>query len=627
MNHAAQVFDVEYDWLEEELKSVEQEYKWACKDVIDQRKALINRIEKLHNLMTDNKEEYQELGKVFLLLDESQRARFAYLGQCIKDQEQEAQQWQNTLKNRHSSLESFYLEQIEDLKAQRTAPKSEIDLDEELNKVNADITWYTNKVEKLSDKSHDEDLMFNSSYVRLRFLLRKRSYLETRKKKLTEVISNLYPEEKEKEHAGTLYAIFNMGKKIVDTLDDAWNFLKRVVSPHVISLVGPILVGAAGFIIHIAEGLQGIKGAYQAIRNEKIGQRKTRIATGVLTFALGGAGAGLGLSLVASALGAAVAGVAIAWIPILLPALLVGIYGLSLWRRSYILHRAKQEEAQAKADLIEFTHNVSEKLTLLRDELKAVEQKKNELQPKIEEILRLREKNAPLTQGQTQAYEQYINIMHAISEKQTTYAELQGEFDGKQHIYAFYREKRLQAERDVAFGTIEVAAASLVAVGCILGAVAVIGAASVASFGLIPLALLIVGVVIGITEKYFEYQDEKNHFAYTRRLRNWFTEKWQNIKNRFTHEESKPKVVHDVQVQPHQSIHESETTVFSAMSDDQEHAKEIIEQQLHADSVKSSVEDEPAKADKPKLIHRPRPQPTQKDEQDDSDGEKIGRKH
>ena len=37
MNHAAQVFDVEYDWLEEELKSVEQEYKWACKDVIDQR--------------------------------------------------------------------------------------------------------------------------------------------------------------------------------------------------------------------------------------------------------------------------------------------------------------------------------------------------------------------------------------------------------------------------------------------------------------------------------------------------------------------------------------------------------------------------------------------------------------
>lgn len=271
--------------------------------------------------------------------------------------------------------------------------------------------------------------------------------------------------------AGLLHikTLFNIGKKFVDIMDDLWSTLRGVLPAETIRVYSPFIMGSVGFITHLGEGVQGAKEAYRAYKNEKIGQRKTRILSSVLIFMLSGAGLGLATSLIAEALGATISGTAMVFAPVLIPGFLTAIYSLALWRKAYIFYRAKEEEAKAKLE--------------------------------YEQAFSGRSLENPLTDTDKE-------------EKKIRFEAL--------------REERLLAERDMAFNIIEVATSILVVTSTVLGTAAIVGA-SVASLGALPLVLLLTGVIGGVGCKLLEYYDEKNEFKFSRQLRGWITGKWDKL--------------------------------------------------------------------------------------------------
>lgn len=255
----------------------------------------------------------------------------------------------------------------------------------------------------------------------------------------------------------------NFIKKPADTLDDIWNAIRKLIPEAFGKLVAPFIIGSVFFVIHLLEAYNSGKEFYEAYLNEQIAQRKTRLFTSFLSCLFAGAGFGLSISLILGALAemgvisAAITG--IAFFPIIIPGLLASIYSLSLWKLSYILHRAKEDEVDAKAAYETLIENPACD-PVRADQLYA-------------------------------AYQQAYNHM-------------------------------LQAEREVALKTIEVTGSILCTLGVLLGTAAAVGAGSVATFGALPLALLVTGVVIGLVSKCIEYKDGKENFKYTQKMRHFF---------------------------------------------------------------------------------------------------------
>ena len=253
----------------------------------------------------------------------------------------------------------------------------------------------------------------------------------------------------------------NLLKKPVDILDDAWNGTRGILSPRIVELVGPFLVGSVSVFIHLLEGYNSITEFFEAYREEQIGQRKTRLLTNFLSFFMAGAGAGLSVTLLVGGLAEmgwlATEVASMALLPFLIPTLLFGIYSLSLWKHSYVLHRSKEIEEEAKKE-----------------------------------------------------YENYIkqpNFHHSEAERLFK-------------AYQDAHEARLTAEKEVALHTIEVAGSALVCVGILLGTAAILG--SIASFGALPLGLLIGGVALGFASKIYEYFDDKKELGPIDKLINYF---------------------------------------------------------------------------------------------------------
>lgn len=256
-------------------------------------------------------------------------------------------------------------------------------------------------------------------------------------------------------------ALFNIIKKFVDILDDLWSTLRGTLPVGIIRAVTPYILGGVGLVTHLGEGIIGAKRAYRTFKNKKIGQRNTRLFSSLLITLAAGSGLGLSLSLIASTLGAAVSATTLVLAPALIPGLLTVIYSLSLWRKGYVFYKAREKEEQARQEY---------------DELRA--------QPGFS-----------------------LEEREAINEKKK--------------IHENCREKRLQAERKLAFNIVEVLASAMVVTSTIIGTAAIIGA-SVASFGALPMALLIIGVTVGVSCKILENYDANHHFNFSRRLRNWF---------------------------------------------------------------------------------------------------------
>jgi hypothetical protein len=355
------------------------------------------------------------------------------------------------------------------------------------------------------------------------FLLEKRRFLEEINKKLQDELSflteeNFFEHEAADEKFSQLRQAFEILKKPIDVSDDVSQALKNSVP----AIVAPILIAVAGFIIHLGEGYKGAKEAYTAYKNEKIGQQKTRILTGVLTVLAAATGVGLSAALLAATVGATVAGAV--FMPFLIPALLTGIYGMALWRKSYILHQARKAEQFAKEHYEQSLQEIEENRTSFQ-EIQTLNREESILKIKFSDIIDKKKSNQPLAEEENKQYAEYQNKLSEISEKRVAcetqmvirYAKL----ENSRRLYQACHERRLKAERDVGFAVPELFGSILVSCGVALGIAALVGA-SIATFGALPLALIITGITIGVVTKTFEHVDNKNNHKYSSGVRRFF---------------------------------------------------------------------------------------------------------
>ncbi len=280
----------------------------------------------------------------------------------------------------------------------------------------------------------------------------------------------------------------NLIKKPADIIDDTWNAMRKLLPEAIIGVVGPFLIGSLFFVINFLEGINAAQEFREAYENELIGQRKTRILASLFSFMLAGTGFGLSTAMLIGAfsqlgmISASISGMAV--FPFVIPAALLCMYSISLYKHSYVLFRSNQIEEQAK-----------------------------------------------------NAYENYI-YEKCITGKNFSQAEADRLYDHYKNTH----ETRLEAEREVALSTLEVVGSALICTGILLGTAALIGA-SAASFGALPLALLIAGVTIGFASKLLEWRDNKHHFDYTRRMRNFF-------RRQFDLPNDEPQLIHEHGLEP-----------------------------------------------------------------------------
>lgn len=85
--------------------------------------------------------------------------------------------------------------------------------------------------------------------------------------------------------------------------------------------------------------------------------------------------------------------------------------------------------------------------------------------------------------------------------------------------YHFFYEQKLNAERKLAFQALEALGSGVVVAGITVG----LAAGSIASLGILPLSIILVGVTIGFLAKTIKYEDGKHDFSLTRKMRSYFT--------------------------------------------------------------------------------------------------------
>ncbi len=348
---------------------------------------------------------------------------------------------------------------------------------------------------------------------------------------------------KEEQQRST--ALFDVFKKIIDLSDDAWNAMKSILPQNVAEQVGPFLIGAVGIIVHFREGYEGLKQFREVFHNKEISQSKTRLLASFLTVMLAGTGVGLSVSLIAGAAGAAVSGIVL--FPFLICGFLTGIYSVALWRRSYTLNCAQDAEIEAEQQY----KNVEKKFNQLELRIKRLELLLNQYDKKIEPILLKQQHGEDLSKDEYDIFNKYKEMKQTINSYEPEYIAVKNRMKEQQKQCEYLCENRLKAEREVAFGTLEVTGSALVLIGTVLGTAALIGA-SIASMGMLPFGLLVTGVALGLVCKFIENRDEKNNYVYSRGIKSWFQSKWHQFTNRFF---STPQLANELNSE---KLHQSE---------------------------------------------------------------------
>ncbi len=383
-----------------------------------------------------------------------------------------------------------------------------------------------------------------------------------------------------------LHPVIDVGKKIIDLADDIWAAASKAVPPKLAALIGPILVGMSNFFIHAYETIVAAYDLYKALNKKNI--PALRVFTNSVSIALTSTGIGLSISLLLSKIGLYVAGAV--FMPVILPSLLLGVYSLGLVRKSFTLHRAKEkEEAAALKEYNQYRLDNNEELESLEEKYKIICEEKNDLQDQLNKAIKktndlkkqISHKNAlrktkrkelnnllpdedPLTHKtreeelrqeiaqlnteinthKKRLNEIDINYLHeqllkkSHEQLETNYArqEIINNIEIRKQNYEKAREKRLEAEREVSLGVIEIIGTCLVLAGTILGAAAIVGAASAAIFSAasIPLILICVGVGIGVGVKVFEKVDAKYNHKFSNGMRNFFVNTWKGFTGLFS---------------------------------------------------------------------------------------------
>lgn len=318
---------------------------------------------------------------------------------------------------------------------------------------------------------------------------------------------------KKQKSTSFLKGLFEVSKKFID--EEIWYVVRRALPDPVVKALNPFLVGGLMIFALAQESYEAIKDFFHAFLDKHYKQRLTRMAAGATILSLGGTGIGLCVTLVAEALGASPVGTL--FFPVILPSIMVAIYSVSLARKAYTLHVAIKAEEKARAIYEKKLAINNEEIARLRERIFQCEQLR----------LSLEQSRSVQRMSESIPDDDYVRIkmQDLNSEKNAALAaitKLEELNEASRKEYEPFLEDRLDAEREVAFATAELATSTVILVSSILGASFIIGA-SVASFGTFALALLIGGAAVGGAFKLFEFIDEKRDHAMTKWLRGLFS--------------------------------------------------------------------------------------------------------
>lgn len=429
--------------------------------------------------------------------------------------------------------QALYGELKLDLQTNQLLLKEEDSTSEDCKKLPAvyeEMTNIKNAVKNLyqididsQDENQLNDLLKNSHFPYLRVILRKYHYL----KKLSEARAPLerVPVKKSSSQESLLKeakldareSSFEFIKKILGLLDNTWSGFQSLFLPQLPFLLSSIFTGVFGFVLLIGEGVEGAVDAFKAYRKETTRQRKTRMVTNILAFMMAGAGMGFSLALLVGAAGVAISSMTITLAPLVISCFFMAIYSLSLWRNSYILHRAREEEALAAKELSDY-RKISAQVEDKEREIKALH---------IQGILNKKDKHQHISDQEGKIYQDYLCRMQELLTLQSKAIELKVKIEQHKSYQTWHRRK-LYAERTLVFNIMDIIASSLALVATILGTAALLGA-SVASFGTVPLVLLILGVVLGVASQLFENIDSRKQFVYTKGIRDYIISLWNHL--------------------------------------------------------------------------------------------------
>lgn len=340
-----------------------------------------------------------------------------------------------------------------------------------------------------------------------------------------------------KQFASRLKSIFNVAKKFID--DEIYYLFKPLFGGSLNKITESILMGSLMIFVFCQEGYGAIKDLIESLFNKEAEQRKTRVVTGSLILASALTGIGLIGALTAEAFGATVAGMV--FMPVVLPAIMVGIYSLALTRRAYKLSVEKKKELEARALYEDELENNEIERQKLKFDLEELEDQYRKIQQQIDEYLKKSQTQIPTEEEAHQHISNLVTQLHVeeeIHKIEATQHVLDKRDETAKQTYQPYLDERLDAEREVAFATIELSTSAIILVSAILGASFIIGA-SVLSLGAVAFGLLLAGVCIAGAAKLFEWIDDETEHACT---------KW--IRRLFTFGKHKQAIMYDYELQP-----------------------------------------------------------------------------
>ncbi|MBA3661795.1 MAG: hypothetical protein H0W64_08715 [Gammaproteobacteria bacterium] len=310
-------------------------------------------------------------------------------------------------------------------------------------------------------------------------------------------------------------------------LDEAIMTLKGFVSGKFLQTFSSFLMGgicAAGLF---SDGWESLKDLIEAYRDPNAPQRKTRIAVGATALGVGAVGGVLSLGYIAAELGLVLAGMT--YLPLIIPSFMTAMCTLAVANKGYAFAIARKNEADARKAYKPVIKGQQEELNcIMRTLAKLNELKKQAIQDDKIYAKKLAN-HQPLSEVENTFHKHYQKAIKSFDSQIFAYTnscETLIQKVAAQNLQATYlecRTIRLDAEREVAFATIEAGAASAVVIAMGIGITAFIATGSILSMGALPATLLLGGMAIGMGIKIFEAIDKHYDFAITNSIRNFIT--------------------------------------------------------------------------------------------------------
>ncbi len=355
---------------------------------------------------------------------------------------------------------------------------------------------------ELSELDNTEDYIeeygatiVSQQFIRLKDIRSERKkYLTLLKTQLTHFkneVAKETAEENSRPSAGKKFlaifsTVFDVCKKIIDSVDDIWFGLQRAVKNPIITAIAPFLVGIISILIQPYEAIVSLTKAVGAFWNTKIDKQRrlVKMSTNLIGAALAIGGSALAVLILLQGAGIPIASFVSTVFPNVLPMILLGVYTLRLID-AVDNYRLRKKNFNKAAHEFAICNSVTDLF------------QKNPLEFTEQDHLTISAYAELAAQYGLQPDDLET---HAILLERTSLA------------YNHHEQKQKDAKRKIILNSIEIIAMAIVVAGTIMGAAAIIGGTGVATFGVAPTVLLAVGVAIGLGVKLYE-ANEKYHLV------------------------------------------------------------------------------------------------------------------